>query len=369
MSKGKILMAMSGGIDSSIAAILLHNEGYEVVGITMNTWDYSLSGNKKKETGCCNLDTINDARAVAVRLGFPHYVLDLKEEFYECIVKNFISEYLSGSTPNPCVLCNSLIKWKALLKRADALGCDYIATGHYARIRYENNRYVLSSGVDKTKDQSYVLWQLTQENLKRTLFPLGNLTKENVRKMAVELGFDNLAKKKESYEICFIPDDDYRSFLKINVPDIDNKIGQGNFVNTEGEILGKHKGFPFYTIGQRKGLEIAVGYPLFVKEIIPDSNTIVLGKKEDLFETSMSVESINLIKYNSIPVQGIEALIKIRYKDKGTMGKVLPDDNNSYRIVFKENVTAITAGQSAVFFEGEDVIGGGIIKKILHIED
>ena len=264
MSKGRVLMAMSGGIDSSIAAIMLHNEGYEVIGITMKTWDYALSGNTKKETGCCNLDTINDARAVAVSLGFPHYILDLKEEFYNSIVKNFISEYLSGFTPNPCVLCNALIKWKALLKRADALGCDFIATGHYAKIRFENERYILSCGEDVTKDQSYVLWQLSQENLKRTLFPLGGLTKDKVKKMAVELGFDNLAKKKESYEICFIPDDDYRSFLRHNVPDIDDKIGQGNFVDVEGKILGRHKGFPFYTIGQRKGLDIAMGYPLFV---------------------------------------------------------------------------------------------------------
>jgi len=366
MTKGRVLMAMSGGIDSSVAAIMLHNEGYEVVGITMKTWDYALSGNTKKETGCCNLDTINDARAVAVRLGFPHYILDLKEEFYNNIVKNFISEYLAGFTPNPCVLCNALIKWKALLKRADALGCDFIATGHYARIRLENNRYVLSGGVDEKKDQSYVLWQLSQDNLKRTLFPLGEITKEKVREMAVELGFDNLAKKKESYEICFIPDDDYRSFLRHNVPDIDIKIGEGNFVDVEGKILGKHKGFPFYTIGQRKGLEIAVGHPLFVKEIIAETNNIVLGWKDDLYENSMLIADVNLIKYDTVLSQGLEALIKIRYKDKGTMGTLFPVEDNFIKVVFKEKVAAITPGQSAVFFDGKDVIGGGIIKKILH---
>ena len=366
MSRGRVLMAMSGGIDSSVAAIMLHNEGYEVIGVTMKTWDYSLSGNTKKETGCCNLDTINDARAVAVRMGFPHYILDLKEEFKNTIIKNFISEYLSGFTPNPCVLCNALIKWKALLRKADALSCDYIATGHYARLRIENERYILYAGEDETKDQSYVLWQLTQDNLKRTLFPLGNLKKEKAREMAVELGFDNLAKKRESYEICFIPDDDYRSFLRLNVPGIDTKIGEGNFVNVDGEILGKHKGFPFYTIGQRKGLDIAVGYPLFVKEINAGNNTIVLGKKEDLFETSMLIENLNLIKYENIPEQGIETLIKIRYKDKGTFGTLYPEKDQKARIVFDQKVAAITPGQSAVFFENKDVIGGGIIKKILH---
>lgn len=366
MNKPKVLMAMSGGIDSSIAAILLHQSGYEVIGITMKTWDYATSGSAKKETGCCNLDTINDARAVAVKLGFPHYILDLKEEFYNSIVKNFISEYLSGFTPNPCVLCNALIKWNALLKRADALGCEFIATGHYARIKNENNRYFLTCGKDEKKDQSYVLWQLTQENLKRTLFPLGDLTKEEVRKMAIDFGFDNLATKRESYEICFVPDDDYRSFLRKNVPDIDLKIGEGPIINRDGKILGKHKGFPFYTIGQRKGLEIAAGYPLYVKEIDANANTVILGEKKDLEEKSMLVADINLMKYNAIPDDGMEALIKIRYKDKGTTGRLLYLKDNTAKIVFDNNVSAITPGQSAVFFEGHDVIGGGIIKKILH---
>ncbi len=364
MSKGRVLLAMSGGIDSSLAAILLHKQGYDIIGITMKTWDYSSSGSKNKETACCNIDTINDARSVAVKLGFPHYIIDLKNEFNTLIVQNFIESYMSGYTPNPCVLCNALIKWDTLLKKADALNCDYLATGHYVNIHTENNRYVLSVGKDLTKDQSYVLWQLTQSNLKRTIFPLGKYTKEEVRKLAIDFGFHNLAKKKESYEICFIPDDDYRSFLRYQVPDIDKKIGKGNYVDTYGNIIGKHKGFPFYTIGQRKGLDIAVGYPLYVKNIDVKTNTIVLGKKEDLNEKSMLVTDINLIKYDKL-TEGCNALVKIRYKDKGCMAKLYSDFNNGIKVVFEDYVSGITPGQSAVFFEGNDVVGGGIIKKVL----
>jgi len=362
-AKKRVLLAMSGGIDSSIAAVLLQKSGYDVVGITLKTWDYALTGSTQKETGCCNLDTINDARTVAVKLGIPHYILDIKEEFFDTIVKDFISEYLKGTTPNPCVLCNVLIKWGALLKRADMLNCDYLATGHYGKIRVENNRYVLSTGVDDTKDQSYVLWGLTQESLSRTIFPLGDYLKEDVRKLARELGYDNLAQKKESYEICFIPDDDYRKFLRQQVPDIDEKIGTGNFVNTDGEIIGKHRGFPFYTIGQRKGLEVAMGYPVYVKKIIAETNTIVLGKKEDLEEREMHVDRVNLIKYEDIPEVGIEAFVKVRYKDKGTKAMIYPQENGVYKVVFNKHVSAITPGQSAVFMEGKDVMGGGIIMK------
>jgi len=366
MTKGRVLMAMSGGIDSSIAAILLHKAGYEIVGITMKTWDYALSGFNKKETGCCNLDTINDARRVAVKLGFPHYTLDLQEAFKEHIISNFISEYMAGFTPNPCVLCNTKIKWEALLKKADALDCKYIATGHYAQIRYENNRYVLSKGLDSTKDQSYVLWGLTQENLSRTIFPLGGYTKDKIRDMAVDEGFKYLAQKKESYDICFIPDDDYRRFLRQQLPDIDNKIGQGNFINAQGQILGQHRGYPFYTIGQRKGLDIALGYPVYVKAIDATTNTIVLGKKEELLQTRMCVSELNFIKYNQLPKEGIRCLVKVRYKDAGIMAIIIPLTDTHVEITFDEPVSAITPGQSAVFIEDNDIIGGGIIKKVLE---
>lgn len=361
MQNNKVLMAMSGGIDSSVAALLLKKQGYDVIGITMKTWDYATSGNSQKETGCCNLDTINDARAVAVKMGFPHYILDLKEEFAETIIKNFIDEYMAGRTPNPCVLCNALIKWDALLRRADMLGCRYIATGHYARIISENNRYVLYAGNDGTKDQSYVLWQLTQDNLSRTLFPLGELTKNEVRQIASNQGFENLVQKRESYEICFIPDDDYRAFLRLNVPDIDKTPGEGNFVDTSGGIIGKHKGYPFYTIGQRKGLDVAVGYPLYVKKIDAATNTITLAQKEELSSTEMLVGELNLISMTELPAEGLEALVKVRYKDAGIMAHITPLGDGKARVSFHAGVSAITPGQSAVFVLDKKLLGGGII--------
>ncbi len=357
--KGRILMAMSGGIDSSIAAMLLHEEGYEIVGITMKVWDYASSGGSTKETGCCSLDSINDARLMAVNMGFPHYVLDLREDFNKHIITNFVDEYLSGRTPNPCVLCNTHIKWDALLKKADQLNCEYIATGHYAQVREENNRYVLSKGLDDNKDQSYVLWGLTQDSLKRTLFPLGAYHKTQIKEIAEKNGYKNLSQKSESYEICFIPDNDYRGYLNRKIPGLYEKYAEGNFVSTDGKILGKHKGFPFYTIGQRKGLEIAVGSPLYVNKIVPETNTVVLGTKEELNKNEMLIRDFNLIKYGEIK-KDMEVLTKVRYKDKGTNSKIKMEDQ-LIKVSFSEDVSAIAPGQSAVFYEGNDVVGGGII--------
>lgn len=361
MTKGKVLVAMSGGIDSSVAALMLHKEGYEVIGITMKTWDYASSGSNKKETGCCSLDSINDARALAVENGFPHLILDIREEFGSFIIDNFVDEYLAGRTPNPCVLCNTHIKWEALLKRADQLGCDFIATGHYAKIRFENNRFVISKGLDETKDQSYVLWGLKQECLKRTLFPLGNYTKSEIRKMAFDAGYEELANKSESYEICFVPDNDYRSFLKHKVPDLAQKLDGGNFIDSTGKIVGKHKGYPFYTIGQRKGLEIAFGHPMFVTEIIAETNTVVIGTHEELERQRMSVRNFNLIKYQSLE-EPKEFLTKIRYKDKGTNATV-SQEKDTINVLFHSTVTGVAPGQSAVFYEGLDLVGGGFIMK------
>ena len=352
-------MAMSGGIDSSIAALMLHDEGYEVIGFTLKTWDYASSCGSKKETGCCSLDSINDARQVAVRMGFRHYVLDVREEFNTLIVDDFIKEYLSGRTPNPCVLCNTFIKWGVLLDKADKLDCQFIATGHYARVREENERTVLYKGIDEIKDQSYVLWGLKQEFLKRTIFPLGNLHKEEIKLMAPKAGFKNLAEKRESYEICFIPDDDYRSFLNMKVDGLAAKYDGGDFITADGKILGKHKGYPYYTIGQRKGLNIATGVPLYVLDIKPETNTIVLGKKEELKRSSMKVGGYNLIKYAEIP-ENIDILTKIRYKDPGTLSKLTVSEN-FINVHFNTDVNAIAPGQSAVFYENSDVVGGGII--------
>ena len=353
---------MSGGIDSTVAALMLHDEGYEVVGITMKTWDYAASGGSKKETGCCNLDSFNDARMAAVQHGFPHYILDIRDEFGSFVVDNFVDEYLSGRTPNPCVLCNTHIKWRALLKRADALGCDYIATGHYASVyQHENGRFVVTKGVDETKDQSYVLWGLQQDLLSRTLLPLGGYRKTAIRQMAHDFGYPELAKKSESYEICFVPDNDYRGFLKRKVEGLEEKVSGGFFVDKEGNILGQHKGYPFYTIGQRKGLDIALGKPAFVTAIHPDSNTVVLGDEKDLEKEDMKVGRLNWIKYSGLEHE-MDVLTKIRYKDPGTVSSIIPVGND-VTVRFYEKAKGIAPGQSAVFYEGNDVIGGGIIQR------
>jgi len=358
---GKVLVAMSGGIDSTVVALMLHEQGYEVIGITMKTWDYASSGGSKKETGCCNLDSFNDARAAAVHHGFPHYILDIREEFGGFVVENFVDEYLAGRTPNPCVMCNTHIKWRALLKRANAMDCEFIATGHYAKVREENGRHLISKGIDETKDQSYVLWGLQQDLLGRTLLPLGGYRKTAIRQMAHDFGYPELAKKSESYEICFVPDNDYRGFLKRNVEGLEERMKGGTFVDKQGKILGQHKGYPFYTIGQRKGLDIALGKPAFVTAIDHNTKTVVLGDEEDLMKKDMHVAKMNYIKYAGIN-DGMEATIRIRYKDMGSLGTLYNNDTG-IRVSFYENAKGIAPGQSAVFYEGDDVIGGGIIQR------
>ena len=359
--KGKILVAMSGGIDSTVTAMILEEQGYEIIGITMKTWDYATSGGDRKETGCCSLDSINDARQVAVDKGFHHFIVDIREEFGDYVIDNFVEEYLAGRTPNPCVLCNTHIKWEALIKRADALGCDYIATGHYARIGEKDGRRFIKRAVDHNKDQSYVLWGLSQECLSRSMFPLGEMTKPEVRQLAADYGYLELSKKPESYEICFVPDNDYRGFLKRRIPELEEQVKGGVYINKEGKVLGRHQGYPFFTVGQRRGLGLAFTEPMFVSEIIPETNTVVLGREEDLIRNSMMVGGLNLLKYDRLP-QGIEAVTKIRYRDEGTLSELKQLSNESVEVSFLANVKGVAPGQSAVFYEGDDVIGGGIIK-------
>ena len=361
MSKGKVLMAMSGGIDSTMASLLLHEEGYEVIGITMKTWDYASAGGSKKETGCCSLDSINDARQLAVDCGFPHTILDIREEFGDYIIDNFVDEYIAGRTPNPCVLCNTHIKWEALLKRADMLGCEFIATGHYAQVRKLDDRYVVSKGLDESKDQSYVLWGVTQECLQRTIFPMGNFHKKDIKQMAIDRGYHQLAAKSESYEICFIPDNDYRGFLKRRVEGLEEKVKDGNFVSVAGEVVGKHDGYPFYTIGQRK-IGVSLGNePTYVVGINEIDNIVVVGTKEDLKKQEMYVRNINYVKYPKL-TDGVQLLVKVRYKHNGEMATIT-NEGDDLKVLFHNKVEGIAPGQSAAFYDGNDLVAGGFIMK------
>lgn len=357
--KGRILVAMSGGIDSTVAAMMLHEEGYEVVGITMKTWDYASSGSSGKETGCCSLDSINDAREIAVKMGFHHFIIDIREEFGDYVIDNFVDEYIAGRTPNPCILCNTHIKWDALLKRADAMDCEFIATGHYAKIAQSDGRYYVSKGKDERKDQSYVLWGLSQSCLERTMFPLSDLNKDEIRQMAKDWGHESLALKPESYEICFVPDNDYRGFLKRRKPGLQEQVSGGRFLDQSGQVIGEHEGYPFFTIGQRKGLGAAFGKPMYVTEIQPQTNTVILGDVEDLLRNGMLVYKLNAMKYAEIPEKS-DIHTMVRYNDSGAMGttRMLED---KLEVIFQANVRGVAPGQSAVFYEGDDVLGGGII--------
>ncbi len=360
MKPKKVLMAMSGGIDSTVAAMLLLEQGCELTGVTYRTFDNISRGCLEKEKGCCSVDSLFEAKRMAGELGFEHHILDIRQEFKDQVITNFIDEYLQGHTPNPCVVCNSTIKWGKLIETADELGCDFIATGHYARIGLQDKRWFLRKGADLSKDQTYFLWTLTQENLSRTIFPLGELTKTEVRKIAYNHGYEKLSRKGESQEICFIPDNDYRTFLAEHVDNFTEKYGPGYFVDSAGKKLGMHKGFPNYTIGQRKGLGIALGHPMFVIAIHPEDNTVVLGTKDELQGNTLYAKEVNLMKYTQIP-EGLEVMVKIRYRNEGGKASLFPEKKR-LRVVFHDNIDSITPGQSAVFYEGEDVVGGGIIE-------
>lgn len=363
--KGRVLVAMSGGVDSSVAAVMLQEQGYEVIGITMKTWDYHRSGgNSGKETGCCTVESMNDARHIAVNHGFKHFIVDIREEFGDWVIDRFVDDYMDGRTPNPCVLCNTHIKWAALLKRADNLGCDYIATGHYAKVREENGRHVISRGHDPKKDQSYALWGVDQKHLARTIFPLGEYPKTEIRQIAEDHGLLNVANKPDSYEICFVPDDDYRRFLKDRVDGLEERVSGGKFVNQNGKVVGEHEGYPFYTIGQRRGLDLAMGKPVYVTHINPITNTITIGEKEDLVSSTLVAGEMNLVKYDKIPEDEMEITGAIRYNDDGAIGLLTQLSDTEMKVHFPAGREAITPGQAIVCYEGDDVLAGGWIKKV-----
>ena len=359
----KVAGAMSGGVDSSVAAALLKKDGYDVVGLTMHLWDYdSVGGNIFSESSCCSVETANDARTVCLNLDIPHYVIDVRDAFEKAVVSNFSREYLNGRTPNPCILCNSEMKWKALLDKAKELGYEYFSTGHYARVELDkkSGRYLLLRGIDLTKDQAYALWRLTQSQLKRTLFPLGNFSKVEIRKLAAELNLKT-KDKQESQEICFVPDEDYSRFLDERHPGLKEKLAAGEILDQQNNVLGTHKGFPFYTIGQRKGLGIAVGKPMYVTKIEAKSNRVFVGDKEDLINKGLIAGETNWVAIENLE-KPKKVNVKIRYNDTGKPATIFPHAEG-VKVVFDTYHQAVTPGQSAVFFNGDVVVGGGVIER------
>ena len=352
---------MSGGVDSSVATGLLVEQGYDVIGITIKTYKYEdVGGNVGNDSSCCSLDGINDARRIALQLGIPHYTVDFSETFKEQIINYFVEDYLAGNTPNPCVKCNRQIKWAEMLRKADSLGAEYIATGHYAQIIHDEatgRRWIRRSD-DPQKDQSYMLWGVRQEHLARTIFPLAGFTKPQSRAEGNRLQLD-IASKPESYEICFIPDNDYRRFLRDARPGIDDTIGRGDFV-LNGKVIGQHDGYPFYTVGQRKGLGIAHSEPLYVLNVLPNENVIQLGTEDQLDATQLRAHSVNLQKYSDLR-EPRRFRVKIRYKDEGAMAVCHTDEEDILHVLFDEPRRAIAPGQSVVLYEDDDVVGGGII--------
>jgi tRNA-uridine 2-sulfurtransferase len=363
--KKRIVVAMSGGVDSSVAAAMLATEGHEVIGITIKTYAYEdVGGNAGNESSCCSLDGINDARAVAEQFGFPHYVLDFSGPFGKEVIDDFVSEYMNGRTPNPCVICNRKIKWEELLRKAEALGAEYIATGHYAKVRLdsESGRYLVSRGRDGSKDQSYALWGLTQASLARTIFPLADLTKPEVRELGLKLGVAT-AGKGESFEICFIPDNNYERFLKERIPGLEQKVAGGEIFQ-DGKVVGLHRGFPFYTIGQRRGIGVAMGEPIYVTGIDQKNNRVEIGKESALYHSGLVAHKVNMMKYERCPA-GLRVNVRIRYKDSGGVGTAEQLPDGRLKVLFDESRRAITPGQSAVLYEGDDLVGGGVIDEVI----
>lgn len=351
MSGKRVLVGMSGGTDSFVACLLLRQWGYEPIGLTLMMW----APNADSETP----SYVTEAKQLAAELEMPHHTLDVRGYFAHCIVDNFVAEYMEGRTPNPCVQCNMHVKLKYLLTEADRLGCDYIATGHYAQVMHEKGCCFVAKGADARKDQSYFLWGLQQSLLQRLLLPLGQLTKAEVRQLALEHGFERMANKADSQDICFV-EADYRDFLRQHNPLIDQQVGPGNFVDIQGKVLGRHRGYPFYTIGQRKGLEIALGVPAYVLRIDAAKNEIVIGDKQQLLTTEMRLKNCYFPSLASLSSNEV-LLVKIRYKSMPVQGYLQEWTADTAVVRFITPIEAVTPGQSAVFYRNELVVGGGII--------
>ncbi len=355
----KVVVGMSGGVDSSVAACLLKEQGYDVIGVTMQIWQDEETEQIEQEGGCCGLTAVDDARRVAQALDIPYYVMNFKQEFKTNVIDYFVNAYLVGKTPNPCIACNRYVKWESLLQRSLEIGADFIATGHYARIeKAPNGRFSLKMSKTAEKDQTYALYNLTQDQLSRTLMPVGDYAKDEIRKIALENKLP-VAHKADSQEICFIPDHDYAAFIQNEAGD--RVPGAGNFVTEDGIVIGRHLGITHYTVGQRKGLNLALGYPVFVTKIRPETNEVVIGKSEDVFTDRLTCDHVNYMLEDDLK-EPRHLLAKIRYGHRGENCIIQKNEDGSITCVFDNPVRAVTPGQAVVFYEDGYVFGGGTIR-------